>query len=176
MATGPQGMSIRVEGVAELGGALQELPDSVRGQVLRNMLTLAARPTIARPATSALRAAIVGPDRGVAKSLRRTGVRVTSRLTRRQQRYRRVGRDDVAVYIGPTAPNAHLIEFGTAPRVQRKTGRYTGRVQARPFLRPAWDAGKAQFLASLGTMLGRALERKARQLVRRADRLLTRGR
>ena len=175
MATGPQGTSIRVEGVSELGAALQELPDSVRGQVLRNMLTLAARP-IARAATTALRAAIVGPDRSVTKSLRRTGVRVTARLTRRQQRYRRVGRDDVAVFIGPTAPNAHLIEFGTKPRIQRKTGRYTGRVQARPFLQPAWEAGKAQFLASLGTSLARALERKARQLVRRADRLLVRGR
>ena len=41
-------------------------------------------------------------------------------------------------YLGP------MFEFGTVGRIQEKTGRYTGIIEARPFMRPALDqnAGK----------------------------------
>jgi HK97 gp10 family phage protein len=41
-------------------------------------------------------------------------------------------------YLGP------MFEFGTVERIQGKTGRYTGIIEARPFMRPALDqnAGK----------------------------------
>lgn len=37
-----------------------------------------------------------------------------------------------------------MFEFGTVGRIQQKTGRYTGIIEARPFMRPALDqnAGK----------------------------------
>ena len=41
-------------------------------------------------------------------------------------------------YLGP------MFEFGTVARIQGKTGRYTGIIEPRPFMRPALDqnAGK----------------------------------
>lgn len=41
-------------------------------------------------------------------------------------------------YLGP------MFEFGTVARIQEKTGRYTGIIEPRPFMRPALDqnAGK----------------------------------
>jgi hypothetical protein len=36
-------------------------------------------------------------------------------------------------YLGP------MYEFGTVARIQEKTGRYTGIIEARPFMRPALD-------------------------------------
>ncbi len=41
-------------------------------------------------------------------------------------------------YLGP------MFEFGTVERIQGKTGRYTGIIEPRPFMRPALDqnAGK----------------------------------
>lgn len=54
------------------------------------------------------------------------------------------------VYVGPryanvkhTAPDAHLIEFGTEDRYT-KDGAYRGRIEATPFVRPAWEAKKRQ--------------------------------
>ena len=39
----------------------------------------------------------------------------------------------------PASRRAHLSEFGTGPRYQESTGRYTGSSPAKPFLRPALD-------------------------------------
>ena len=36
-------------------------------------------------------------------------------------------------YLGP------MFEYGTVERIQGKTGRYTGIIEARPFMRPALD-------------------------------------
>ena len=37
-----------------------------------------------------------------------------------------------------------MFQYGTVSRIQEKTGRYTGIIEARPFMRPALDqnAGK----------------------------------
>jgi HK97 gp10 family phage protein len=44
------------------------------------------------------------------------------------------------VIVGPDRrPQAHLLEFGTGPRVQTTTGRSTGQIAPRPYLRPAFD-------------------------------------
>lgn len=40
-------------------------------------------------------------------------------------------------------------EFGTAPRVQKKTGRQTGRITAGPFFFPAWRANRKQMRTAL---------------------------
>lgn len=43
----------------------------------------------------------------------------------------------ISVVAGYGSPLAHLHERGTAGRVQKKTGRFTGVLPARPFLLPA---------------------------------------
>ena len=48
------------------------------------------------------------------------------------------------------APHAHLVEFGTVERVQKTTGRRTGRMPSKPFMRNAYMAKRqAAFQAVL---------------------------
>lgn len=52
---------------------------------------------------------------------------------------------DGGVIAGAFAPHAHLIEAGTKKRVT-KTGRSTGLLQPRPFVRPALEKNKTKIL------------------------------
>jgi HK97 gp10 family phage protein len=47
------------------------------------------------------------------------------------------------------APHAHLIEYGTKPRIQKTTGRYTGIGPAHPFFRPAVDANRSRIYTQI---------------------------
>lgn len=42
------------------------------------------------------------------------------------------------------APDAYWWEYGTQPRFQKKTKRFTGAMPARPFFRPARDANRTR--------------------------------
>jgi hypothetical protein len=55
--------------------------------------------------------------------------------------------------------DARWFEFGTAPRVQRKTGRRTGRIVARPFFFPVYRANRQRVLANLRSTLRRAVRK-----------------
>ena len=105
-------------------------------------------------------------------------VKVTSKLTPRQARGARRdrGRSKVVMYVGPVqpdgngAPHAHLYEFGTGPRVQASTGRFVGAMPARPFMRPAWDANRAQVLATLKREIWTEIEKTMERARRKAAR------
>lgn len=44
---------------------------------------------------------------------------------------------DAAADVLPTDPLAHLFEFGTGPRFQKRTGRFTGVMPPQPYIAPA---------------------------------------
>ena len=46
------------------------------------------------------------------------------------------------VGVGPPARHAHLMEFGTVERKNKKQNKSTGRVEARPFMRPTFSEEK----------------------------------
>lgn len=77
---------------------------------------------------------------------------------------RNSGRSNVEVYFGtsPAAPHAHLIEFGSVNNTPQ------------PFIRPAWEAGKAQVLddlkASIAAEIAKAVVRAQRRAVNAAAR------
>jgi HK97 gp10 family phage protein len=52
----------------------------------------------------------------------------------------------ISAVVRFTSPTAHLNEFGTAPRVQKSTGKSTGSMPATPFLKPAVDRNQRQVL------------------------------
>ena len=64
-------------------------------------------------------------------------------------------------FIQPASGRAHIEEFGTAPRVQKKTGRSTGRAAAQPFLRPAIDAQFQAAFEKYGQIMFRGLLRES---------------
>ena len=55
-----------------------------------------------------------------------------------------------------------FIELGTGPRVQKATGRRTGSMPARPFLRPAFNAERKNAQNAFWRVLKMSIERAAR--------------
>lgn len=69
------------------------------------------------------------------------------------------------IHVGSPSPRAHLEEFGSGPRFH-KSGKFTGAMPARPFMRPAWDQTRDQVLeglrAELAKEITKAVNRRAR--------------
>lgn len=59
------------------------------------------------------------------------------------------------VIVGPTHPLGHLFEFGTGPRTQTSTGRYTGVMSPQPYVWPAVDREVPNLLRNIGRQVGR---------------------
>lgn len=149
-----------LHGAKELEAALRELPKRIAKSTVRRALVKAAKP-IADDARS--RVPVVSGD------LHRV-IQVSTTLSRRQRRSRARGavKGQVDVYIGASPTRyAHLVEFGSGPRRQRSTGRFTGQAQPRPFLRPAWESGHRQALNSFARDLWIEIEKSAKRLARR---------
>lgn len=85
---------------------------------------------------------------------------VEKRLNKSQAREFRAEKSDNVrtMFVGSPSPRAHLEEFGTGPRFH-KSGKFTGAMSARPFMRPAWDSTRAEVLAKLGVELAREIEK-----------------
>lgn len=68
------------------------------------------------------------------------------------------------------APHAHIVERGTVERFHKsrgwgsgKRGRYTGRMPAKPFLRPAFDQNRELALSVYTRAFREALEKDAKK-------------
>lgn len=55
--------------------------------------------------------------------------------------------------------SAAWFEFGTAPRVQKTTGRSTGQIVATPFFFPVYRANRQRVLSNLRATLRRAMKK-----------------
>ena len=77
---------------------------------------------------------------------------------------RRQGGSVRAAYVVARAKIAHIIEFGTVARRQRTTGRFTGSVPARPFLRPALDVAGQEAINRLSENLWNGIARESEKL------------
>lgn len=65
----------------------------------------------------------------------------------------------VTIYATHRSASAWWFEEGTAPRFQKKTGRYTGQITAQPFFFPAYRSNKQQMMNRLRAALRRAVRR-----------------
>lgn len=146
---------IRIEGLAELQEALRELPDATSRNVLRRVAKQVLEPI-------AERARQLAP---VDIGRLRESIRVTDKLSRRQKsQFQRIDPDDVIMFVGAGAlPQAHMMEFGTIDTAPR------------PFMRPAWDAGKTGVVESLRDILWQQIEKAAKRQARKAAKLAAGG-
>lgn len=76
----------------------------------------------------------------------------------------------VHMFVGSPEPHAHLLEFGTGPRTQTKTGRYTGSVSPIPMLQPAWDLEGEEMLDRLRQILGDEIKKTFARIAARASK------
>ena len=89
---------------------------------------------------------------------------------------RRVAREEgyqqgvsVTATIGPSAPHAHLVEFGTGPR-QQKNGKSTGVMPAQPFMRPAFDNNVDRAIETMKDGLAEEIDKANARIARKAAR------
>ena len=66
----------------------------------------------------------------------------------------------VVAFRKPASALVHLIEFGTSERIQKSTGRRTGRMPARPFIRPAIDSSKDDVVRAMAKNLRVGIKRE----------------
>jgi HK97 gp10 family phage protein len=137
---------LKLTGFKEMDMVLRQLPNA----------------TAKRVADRAMKKALA-PVASAANGMRPKGmppVIVEKRLNKNQAReFRSEQTDQVRVmFVGSPSPRAHLEEFGTGPR-KHKSGKSTGIMRARPFMRPAWDQTREQVLDLLRADLAREIEK-----------------
>ncbi len=138
---------VKVEGLRELDQALKELKLSTARNVGRRTLKAALEPMAEAARQN------VAKDRS---GELRESIGVTSGRPKGRG-YRRVNR--IEVHMGPgRQPQAIQEEFGNR------------RQSPRPFMRPAWEAGKGQALESVKTILTEEIAKATQRAARKALR------
>lgn len=119
------------------------LDHALREEVVRAGLTAAAEPIVQTARHNA-------PGSRIPRDIKLVGIRAE-----------RDGTVTATVGIRTKARAFHglFVELGTGPRVQRKTGRLTGSMPAKPFLRPAFDTEKGRALSAFSTVIQDAIKR-----------------
>jgi HK97 gp10 family phage protein len=107
----------------------------------------------------------------------KASIAVSTKLSRSQRRrHRKTVKNDkssVEVFVGAgPLPQALHTEFGTSPFISG--GKFAGAqnpgIRAQPWMRPAWDGGKAQVVEDLKTELWIEVEKAARRAARKKAR------
>ena len=156
-----ENFKFELTGVKELMSLLDQLPTvAMQKGVVRNALKKAAKPT--------MEMAKQNLPRGKTGNLEKS-IKVSTSLKGSQKKGKTIDRSTVEVYVGSTAPHAHLIEFGTGPR-ETKNGAYRGQVSPTPFLRNAWDATKDAALRIFAKEMETELLKAAKRLASKAER------
>jgi len=142
-----------IDGFRGLEKALKELPKATGKSVLRRVLKKRGKPIADDAKTRVPR------DEGELAD----SIDVSTKLSKRQKSLHRRSIDkgtvDMFVGAGPL-PHAHLVEFGSVHN------------QPKPFLRPAWDAGKNKVLGGLENDLWDEINQAARRIASKQGILL----
>lgn len=150
--------SLKVSGFKEIDDLLQAMPRQLAGQGVAAGLRRALQP-------------VAAAARAYAPGSLDTRIRIapTIKAGQQAQALEKPGKGKRVMFVGATAPHAHLVEFGTGPRYH-KNGKYVGIMPPDPFLRPAWDANKDQVLASLAAAIreeiGKAIGRRSARAIK----------
>ncbi len=137
-------LEVKIQGDKELMKTIKQLSKSLEPEEVEKIFLKGAK-TIADDARSR---APKGPTGNLKES-------IVAKLLHRI-------RDNPAPAIAAVdfrkGPHAHLVEFGTGPRYQKKTGKYTGNMPAKPFFRPAWVRNKNKVLNNIVQELEKRVE------------------
>ncbi|MDP3379103.1 MAG: HK97 gp10 family phage protein [Brevundimonas sp.] len=136
---------VKIEGLRELEQALMALGKVAAKNVARRTLMKAAQPIA---------------DDAAQRAPEETGSLIKSVAASTRNPKRNKKESPVEVHVGPgRSPRAHLQEFGS-----RRHG-------PQPFLRPAWEGGKDDALASIAGDLADEIDKAAKRQSRKAARL-----
>jgi HK97 gp10 family phage protein len=142
---------MRVEGLSELNHALTELPKALGKTTLGRALKRAGEPIADAAAAMAPR-----KTGRLAESMR-VGTTISKRLRGRAPK-----ESKVEAYVGPRG------DKGPHYAIVQEFGSY--KMRAHPYLRPAWDNGKAAALTSISKTLGEEIEKTRARIAAKAER------
>ncbi len=148
--------NFKIKGFKDIEAVLHKMPKKIK----RNVLNHAARKGANVILKEARRRAPKSKDRRSGKHLKAL-LKVGQRIAKRKLP---PGEFVVGVLSGQ-GNHAALMEFGTGPRYQKTTGRYTGQVAAQPFMRPAYDAKKYEAIKVIQAELLARLNKEVAKLV-----------
>lgn len=156
--------SFEMKGFKELYRAISHLPEVVLKKELEPILVRSLEPMRVYASTLAPDDPLTGPPWNLPTSIE-VGTRQRSGPARSD---RALGKYDARAYMGPTKygyPEAMFAEFGTTQRSWKEPGpiKYTGVMQAQPYMRPAWDSQKHVALKIISDNLGERLMQVARK-------------
>lgn len=143
----------RVEGLKDLEKALMKFgKHTTRKGVGRRVLKKAGQPLADRMNELA-------PDDESTEGGLNTSYDVSTRLNKRQTRaQRKLGKDDVMVFVGTNDPAGLQQEFGNINH------------SPQPHVRPAWDSGKGEALNTIKRELAVEIDKTAKREARRKAR------
>jgi HK97 gp10 family phage protein len=177
--------TMRVEGFKELESALKELPRATGKNCIRRALARAAAPIVAaakakapaRPGSGKLREAIIftkvkftGGNAGkqaYAEAMRQGKTRAEAADAAREANIEAQAEAGDALLISGIANiavdyrkawYAHFVEFGTA------------KATPKPFMRPAWDAGKYRAAEAIRDTLKEEIDKAVARIARKTLR------
>lgn len=134
-----------VTGFDELTKALEKLAKSVDKSEQEKIIKGSIKDVADRIRSNAP----IGPSKNLKRS-------VVEKMMPRSDRFPTIG---IAAIDRKIAPHAHLVEFGSAPRYQKKTGRYVGEMPPNPFIRRSWDQSKSNVLNNIENELKNAVNK-----------------
>jgi HK97 gp10 family phage protein len=144
--------TVQLSGFKELDAALGELPKATGYNVLRRVLVKAGEPLAAGMRDRAPK------EQGDLAE----GITVSTARPKAKKRTKKTSA--VEVVIGPGQhPQGSLQEHGTVNH------------SPHPFVRPAWDEGRAEALDTIGQELGGEIEKAAKRLAKRRARAAKKG-
>lgn len=159
---------MKVEGLADLEKALDELPAAAGKNVLRRIGRKALKPFLDRVVSMA---PVDDPSSTPKRpaGTYRASWRIGTQLNRNQKRQVKAeGKSNIEVYAGTNDRVGHLLEFGTGPRISGN--RDSGSVPAQPHATPAWDATGVDALMIVKNDLGEEIEKTANRLAKKRMR------
>lgn len=151
--------SLKVEGFKELDALLQSIPRHLNGT--SSGVNAGMRKAL-KPVADAARAYAPG---GLDDSIK---VAMSIKSSQLRDSLVKPGKGKRVMWVGSTAPHAHLVEFGTGPRFH-KSGRYVGFMSPDPFMRAAWDTNKQEVLARLSDSIRDEIARAIGKRVKKAS-------
>lgn len=144
-------------GFSEMDVVLRELKRSTAKGVARRAMKFALKPVADAAASAA-----PSPREAAA-------IEISSKLSKNQARSNPDRDTDTVqnLFVGSNSKLAHLFEFGTAER-RHKSGKGTGSMSPRPFMRPAWDGNSGEVLNRLRDQLRIEIEKTLARAAKKA--------
>lgn len=155
--------TVTIEGLREVDKALGELGKSTGRNVLRRIAVKRLEP-MAEVARS-----LAPDDPATGGNDLKRSIAVSTQLGKRQRRINRKSKSEAEAHMGPAGPGGNVPPQG----VQQEFGNVNHGPQ--PFMRPAWDSGKAGLLDGLKSDLWSEIEKAAARQAKKAARLAAKG-